>query len=110
MNVDYVKIKLFLLSVFYENVCSILSLQILEKEKQLQKKLLLKEKRNWLGFIYVGGSVFYGIVDNVVSNMDVNILFIYRYVGIEQILWNVGGGISIFFEKLFDFWGGIKCQ
>lgn len=51
MNVDYAKIKLPPLSVLYENARSTPSLQILEKEKQLQKKLLSKEKRNWLGFI-----------------------------------------------------------
>ncbi|MCS2311411.1 hypothetical protein NXW05_13895 [Phocaeicola vulgatus] len=81
------------------------SLQILEKEKQLQKKLLSKEKRNWLGFIHAGGSASYGIADNVASNTDVNTPLIYRYVGTEQTSWNVGGGISIPFEKLFDLRG-----
>ena len=72
MNVDYAKIKLPPLSVLYENARSTPSLQILEKEKQLQKKLLSKEKRNWLGFIHAGGSASYGIADNVASNTDVN--------------------------------------
>ena len=98
MNVDYAKIKLPPLSVLYE------------KEKQLQKKLLSKEKRNWLGFIHAGGSASYGIADNVASNTDVNTPLIYRYVGTEQTSWNVGGGISIPFEKLFDLRGGIKRQ
>jgi len=40
MNVDYAKIKLPPLSVLYENARSTPSLQILEKEKQLQKKIL----------------------------------------------------------------------
>lgn len=72
MNVDYAKIKPPPLSVLYENARSTPSLQILEKEKQLQKKLLSKEKRNWLGFIHAGGSASYGIADNVASNTDVN--------------------------------------
>lgn len=110
MNVDYAKIKLPPLSVLYENARSTPSLQILEKEKQLQKKLLSKEKRNWLGFIHAGGSASYGIADNVASNTDVNTPLIYRYVGTEQTSWNVGGGISIPFEKLFDLRGGIKRQ
>ena len=91
MNVDYAKIKLPPLSVLYE-------------------KLLSKEKRNWLGFIHAGGSASYGIADNVASNTDVNTPLIYRYVGTEQTSWNVGGGISIPFEKLFDLRGGIKRQ
>jgi len=103
MNVDYAKIKLPPLSVLYENARSTPSLQILEKEKQLQKKLLSKEKRNWR-------SASYGIADNVASNTDVNTPLIYRYVGTEQTSWNVGGGISIPFEKLFDLRGGIKRQ
>ena len=98
------------LSVLYENARSTPSLQILEKEKLLQKKLLSKEKRNWLGFIQAGGSASYGIADNVASNTDVNTPLIYRYVGTEQTSWNVGGGISIPFEKLFDLRGGIKRQ
>ena len=110
MNVDYAKIKLPPLSVLYENARSTPSLQILEKEKLLQKKLLSKEKRNWLGFIQAGGSASYGIADNVASNTDVNTPLIYRYVGTEQTSWNVGGGISIPFEKLFDLRGGIKRQ
>ena len=104
MNVDYAKIKLPPLSVLYENARSTPSLQI------LQKKLLSKEKRNWLGFIQAGGSASYGIADNVASNTDVNTPLIYRYVGTEQTSGNVGGGISIPFEKLFDLRGGIKRQ
>lgn len=45
MDVDYAKIKLPPLSVLYENARSTPSIQILEKEKQLQKKLLAKEKK-----------------------------------------------------------------
>ena len=110
MNIDYAKIKLPPLSVLYENARSTPSLQILEKEKQLQKKLLSKEKRSWLGFLSGSGSISYGIADNVASNTDVNTPLVYRYVGTEQTSWNVGGGISIPFEKLFDLRGSIKRQ
>lgn len=110
MNIDFAKIKLPPLSVLYENARSTPSLQILEKEKQLQKKLLAKEKRGWLGFFSASGSISYGIADNVASNTDVNTPLVYRYVGSEQTSWNVGGGVSIPFEKLFDLRGGIKRQ
>lgn len=110
MNVDYAKIKLPPLSVLYENARTTPSIQILEKEKQLQKKLLSKEKKSWLGFLNGGASISYGIADNVASNTDVNTPLVYRYVGSEQTSWNVGGGISIPFEKLFDLRGGIKRQ
>ena len=43
INIDIAKIKLPPLSVLYENARSTPSIEILEKEKQLQKKLLAKE-------------------------------------------------------------------
>ena len=46
INIDIAKIKLPPLSVLYENARSTPSIEILEKEKQLQKKLLAKEKRS----------------------------------------------------------------
>ncbi|WP_455664215.1 TolC family protein [Phocaeicola sp.] len=110
MDVDYAKIKLPPLSVLYENARSTPSIQILEKEKQLQKKLLAKEKKNWLGFFNASGNVSYGIADNVGSSTDVNSPLIYRYVGTEQTSWNVGGGVSIPFESLFDIRGKVRRQ
>ena len=110
MNVDYAKIKLPPLSVLYENAHNTPSLQILEKEKQLQKKLLSKEKKGWLEFFNASGNISYGIADNVGSSTDVNTPIIYRYVGTEQTSWNVGGGVNIPFETLFDLRGKIKRQ
>lgn len=110
MNIDYATIKLPPLSILYENARNTPSLQILEKEKQLQKKLLAKEKRGWLSFLNAGGSISYGIADNVASNTDVNTPLVYHYVGTKQTSWNVGGGVSIPFEKLFDIGGTVKRQ
>lgn len=110
MNIDFAKIKLPPLSVLYENARTTPSIQILEKEKQLQKKLLAKEKKGWLGFFSANGNVSYGIADNVGSSTDVNTPLIYRYVGTEQTSWNVGGSIGIPFEKLFDLRGSIRRQ
>lgn len=47
-SINIAKIKLPPLSVLYENARSTPSIEILEKEKQLQKKLLAKEKRSWM--------------------------------------------------------------
>lgn len=110
MNIDFAKIKLPPLSVLYENARSTPSIQILEKEKQLQKKLLSKEKRSWLGFLNAGANASYGIADNIGSSTDVNNPLIYRYVGSEQTSWNVGGGVNIPFETLFDLGGKVKRQ
>lgn len=110
MNIDFAKIKLPPLSVLYENARTTPSIQILEKEKQLQKKLLAKEKKGWLGFFSASGNISYGIADNVGSSTDVNTPLIYRYVGTEQTSWNVGGSVNIPFETLFDLRGKIRRQ
>ena len=49
MNVDYAKIKLPPLSVLYENARSTPSLQILEKEKLLQKKVTIEREKELAG-------------------------------------------------------------
>lgn len=110
MNIDYAKIKLPPLSILYENARTTPSIQILEKEKQLQKKLLSKEKKGWLGFFYANGNYSYGIADNIGSSTDVNNPLIYRYVGSEQTSWNVSGSVNIPFETLFDLRGKIRRQ
>ena len=69
MNVDYAKIKLPPLSVLYENARSTPSIEILEKEKQLQKKLLAKEKRSWMSLFNAFGNVSHGIADNIGSSV-----------------------------------------
>lgn len=110
MNIDYAKIKLPPLSILYENARTTPSIQIMEKEKQLQKKLLSKEKKGWLGFFYANGNYSYGIADNIGSSTDVNNPLIYRYVGSEQTSWNVSGSVNIPLETLFDLRGKIRRQ
>ena len=67
INIDIAKIKLPPLSVLYENARSTPSIEILEKEKQLQKKLLAKEKRSWMSLFNAFGNVSHGIADNIGS-------------------------------------------
>ena len=68
INIDIAKIKLPPLSVLYENARSTPSIEILEKEKQLQKKLLAKEKRSWMSLFNAFGNVSHGIADNIGSS------------------------------------------
>ena len=70
INIDIAKIKLPPLSVLYENARSTPSIEILEKEKQLQKKLLAKEKRSWMSLFNAFGNVSHGIADNIGSSTD----------------------------------------
>ena len=70
INIDIAKIKLPPLSVLYENARSTPSIEILEKEKQLQKKLLAKEKRSWMSLFNAFGNVSHGIADNIGSSTE----------------------------------------
>ena len=83
------------LSVLYENARSTPSIEILEKEKQLQKKLLAKEKRSWMSLFNAFGNVSHGIADNIGSSTDPTTPLIYRYTGTEQTSWSVGGSVIL---------------
>ena len=98
------------LSVLYENARSTPSIEILEKEKQLQKKLLAKEKRSWMSLFNAFGNVSHGIADNIGSSTDPTTPLIYRYTGTEQTSWSVGGSVTLPLETLFDLPGKIKRQ
>ena len=110
INIDIAKIKLPPLSVLYENARSTTSIEILEKEKQLQKKLLAKEKRSWMSLFNAFGNVSHGIADNIGSSTDPTTPLIYRYTGTEQTSWSVGGSVTLPLETLFDLPGKIKRQ
>lgn len=110
INIDIAKIKLPPLSVLYENARSTPSIEILEKEKQLQKKLLAKEKRSWMSLFNAFGNVLHGIADNIGSSTDPTTPLIYRYTGTEQTSWSVGGSVTLPLETLFDLPGKIKRQ
>mgnify|MGYP005972610375 CR=1 FL=1 len=110
INIDIAKIKLPPLSVLYENARSTPSIEILEKEKQLQKKLLAKEKRSWMSLFNAFGNVSHGIADNIGSSTDPTTPLIYRYTGTEQTSWSVGGSVTLPLETLFDLPGKIKRQ
>lgn len=107
--IDLTTFQLPPLSLLYANARKNPSIEILEKEKQLQKRLLSKEKKNWLSFFSTGANVSYGVTDSysVSSNAITPIL---TQNGSEQLFWNVNGGISIPLEGAFDVVGKVKRQ
>lgn len=110
LNVDFATLKLPPLSVLYANARSNPSVKILEKEKQLQKRLLSKEKKSWLGFFSARAGYTHGVTDNYGTMTDVTTPIFYQYSGVEQNYWNVGGNVNISFETLFDLGGKVKRQ
>lgn len=109
-QVDYENLTLPPLGTLFENAKGTPSVEIMEKQVQLQKKLLSKEQRAWLSFFNAHGSYTYGMLDNYANNSDVLTPIYYQYSGVEQHYWNVGGSVSIPLETLFDLGGRIKRQ
>lgn len=110
LNVDFVTLQLPPLSVLYANASSNPTVKMLEKEKQLQQKLLSKEKKGWLSFITARAAYSHGVTDNYGTVTDIMTPIFYQYSGIEQDYWNVGGNINIPLETLFDLGGKVKRQ
>lgn len=109
-QVDYENLTLPPLGTLFENAKGTPSVEIMEKQVQLQKKLLSKEQRAWLSFFNGHGSYTYGMLDNYANSSDVLTPIYYQYSGVEQHYWNIGGSVSIPFETLFDLGGKIKRQ
>lgn len=110
LNVDFATLQLPPLSVLYANATSNPTVKMMEKEKQLQKKLLAKEKRSWLSFFSARGGYSHGVTDNFGTITDVTTPIFYQYSGVEQDYWNVGGNVNIPLETLFDLGGKVKRQ
>lgn len=110
LNIDFATLELPPLSVLYANARSNPSIKLLEKERQLQKKLLAKEKRKWLSFFTARAGYTHGVTDNYGTMTDPLTPIFTQYTGVEQDYWNVGGNVNINFEELFDLGGRIKRQ
>lgn len=110
MNTDFATLKLPPLSVLYANALSNPSIKVLEKEKQIQRLLLRKEKRQWLSFFSARFGYTRGVTDNYGTMTDPLTPIYTQYTGVEQTYWNVGGNININFETLFDLGGTVKRQ
>lgn len=110
VTVDLTTLKLPPLSLLYANARKNPSIEILEKEKQLQKRLLAKEKKQWLNFFSARASIAHGVTDNYGTMTDALTPIFYQYSGVEQTYWNVGGNVSIPIETLLDLPGKVKRQ
>ena len=110
LNVDFATLQLPPLSVLYANATSNPTVKMMEKERQLQKKLLSKEKRSWLSFFSARAGNSHGVTDNFGTITDVTTPIFYQYTGVEQDYWNVGGNVNIPLETLFDLGGKVKRQ
>lgn len=107
---DYTHIQLPPLQTLYDNAQKTPAIEIFENQKNIQERLLKKEKRQWLNFLSLKAGYAYGKTDNYGSISDVQTPIFYQYTGIDQHYYNVGGNINIPIESLFDLKGKIKRQ
>ncbi|MEG1839553.1 MAG: TolC family protein, partial [Bacteroidaceae bacterium] len=107
---NYANLKLPPLNVLYANAEKVPMIEIFEKKRQLEERLLKKEKKAWLNFVSIRGGYTYGKTDNYGSTTDITTPLFYQYTGMSQHYYNVGGNITIPLETLFDLKGKTKRQ
>ncbi|MBQ4520561.1 MAG: TolC family protein [Bacteroidaceae bacterium] len=108
MGIDYSSFKLPPLGTLFENAAQTPSIQLLEKERQLAKKLLNKEKRKFLEFFRVHGNYSYGNTTSTSTSTDISTPLYSFASGYESSYWNVGASVNIGLESLMDLKGKIN--
>lgn len=107
---DFLKLQLPPLAVLYENAQNNPSIKLLENQKNIQERLLKKEKRTWLSFFSLKAGYAYGKTDYYGSISDITTPIFHQYTGVDQHYYNAGGNINIPLETLFDLRGKSKRQ
>lgn len=109
-NRDLQNLNLPPLSVLFENAKSSPIYQYQANEILLQKSLLSKQKKDFLGFFSIRGSYQYGRLANDLYYSDVYTPATTTFSSTKQNLYSVGAGLSIPLDKLFDIGPSIKRQ
>ena len=79
-------------------------------KEQIERKLLAKEKRAFLGFFSLRGSYQYGMFGNESTYTDVAIAPYLTYATQAQNGYTVGAGVNIPLDGLFDLTARVKRQ
>lgn len=109
-GIDYADFQLPPLGTLFDNARTNPSIELLEKERQIEAELLKKEKKAFLQWFHARAQYTYGIMDNYGSGSDVMTPIYYQYVGTKQHYWNVGAQVNIPLDEAFDLGGRVKRQ
>ena len=101
-EVDYENIVLPPLDVLFENAKNTPIYEMADVKAAIERKLLAKEKRAFLGFFSLRGSYQYGMFGNESTYTDVAIAPYLSYSTQAQNGYTVGAGVSIPLDQLFD--------
>ena len=107
---DYSSITLPPLDLLFENAKSAPTYELATVKEQIERKLLAKEKRAFLGFFSLRGSYQYGMFGNESTYTDVAIAPYLTYATQAQNGYTVGAGINIPLDGLFDLTARVKRQ
>lgn len=107
---DYSNISLPPLDVLFENARHTPTYELAEVKTAIERKLLAKEKRAFLGFFSLRGSYQYGMFGNEATYTDVAIAPYLTYSTQAQNGYTIGAGINIPLDQLFDLKGRITRQ
>lgn len=107
---DYTKIELPPLSVLFENARNNPIYEMADVKTVIERKMLAKEKRAFLGFFSLRGSYQYGMFGNEATYTDVAIAPYLTYSTQAQNGYTIGAGINIPLNDLFDLKGRISRQ
>lgn len=107
---DYSSITLPPLDLLFENAKSAPTYELASVKEQIERKLLAKEKRAFLGFFSLRGSYQYGMFGNEATFTDVAIAPYLTYSTQAQNGYTVGAGVSIPLDGLFDLTARVKRQ
>lgn len=107
---DYKNLTLPPLDVLFENAKNAPAYELAQVEEEIERNLLKKEKKAFLGFFSLRGSWQYGNFTNDASYSDIVTPIINSYNKATQTSYSVGAGINIPLDQLFDLKGKVKRQ
>lgn len=107
---DYTRLALPPLDLLFENAKNAPSYELAQVQEQIERKMLAKEKRAFLGFFSLRGSYQYGMFGNESTFTDVATVPYLAYSTAAQNGYTVGAGINIPLDGLFDLGARIKRQ
>ena len=107
---DYTKITLPPLDSLFENAKGGPTYKLAQVKEQIERKLLAKEKRAFLGFFSLRGSYQYGMFGNEGTYTDVAIAPYLTYTTQAQKGYTIGAGVNIPLDGRFDLKARVRRQ
>ena len=107
---DYTNITLPPLDLLFENAKNGPVYELADVKTEIERKLLAKEKRAFLGFFSLRGSYQYGMFGNESTYTDVALAPYLTYTTQAQNGYTVGVGVNIPLDGLLDLKSRIKRQ